>query len=123
MKFIIDNWMLIAVALASGGMLLWPTVQGASAGGRSRAHGAVQLINRERAVVVDVSEPEEFAAGHVSGAKNVPLGQLEQRLPEVVKNKSVAADPGVRHRRARPTRRGGRQETRLRARPKCWPAG
>lgn len=88
MKFFIDNWMLISVAFASGAMLLWPAVQGATAGGISTA-GAVQLINRERAVVVDVSEAEEFAAGHVGGAKNVPVGQLEQRLPEVVKNKSL----------------------------------
>ena len=88
MKFFIDNWMLISVAFASGAMLLWPVVQGATAGGLSTA-GAVQLINRERAVVVDVSEAEEFAQGHVGGAKNVPVGQLEQRLPEVVKNKSV----------------------------------
>lgn len=88
MKFIIDNWMLISVAVASGGMLLWPVVQGASASGLTSAQ-AVQLINRERAVVVDVSETEEFAAGHVGGAKNVPVGQLEQRLPEVVKNKGL----------------------------------
>ena len=88
MKFIIDNWMLIAVALASGGMLLWPAIQGATGGGLSTAN-AVQLINRERAVVVDVCEPEEFAAGHVGGARNVPVGQFEQRLPEVVKNRTV----------------------------------
>jgi rhodanese-related sulfurtransferase len=87
-KFFIDNWMLISVAFASGAMLLWPVVQGATAGGLSTAN-AVQLINRERAVVVDVSETEEFALGHVGGAKNVPVGQLEQRLPEVVKNKTL----------------------------------
>jgi rhodanese-related sulfurtransferase len=87
-KFLIDNWMLIAVALASGGMLLWPALKGVSAGGVSTAE-AVRLINRERAVVVDVCETEEFSAGHVGGAKNVPMGQLEQRLPDVVKNKTV----------------------------------
>jgi len=87
-KFIIDNWMLIAVALASGGMLRWPVIQRVTSGGLSTAN-AVQLINRERAVVVDVAEAEEFAAGHVGGAKNVPVGQLEQRLPEVVKNKTL----------------------------------
>jgi rhodanese-related sulfurtransferase len=87
-KFIIDNWMLIAVALASGGMLLWPAIQGATSGGLSTAN-AVQLINRERAGVVDGCEAQEFATGHVGGAKNVPVGQLAQRLPEVVKNKTV----------------------------------
>jgi rhodanese-related sulfurtransferase len=87
-KFIVDNWMLILIALSSGGMLAWPMVRGANAGSLT-AQGAVQLINRQRAVVVDVREPEEFAAGHVTGAKNVPLDQLEQKLPAAVKNKSL----------------------------------
>ena len=88
MKFLIDNWMLISVAALSGGMLLWPVLRGGTARGLKPAH-AVQLINREKAVVVDVGEPEEFAAGHVGGARNVPFGQLEARLPEVVKNKAL----------------------------------
>jgi rhodanese-related sulfurtransferase len=87
-KFIVDNWMLILIALSSGGMLAWPLVRGANAGSLT-AQGAVQLINRERAVVVDVREPEEYAAGHVTGAKNVPLNQLEEKLGAAVKNKSV----------------------------------
>lgn len=88
MKFILDNWMIISVAVASGGMLLWPVIAGATAGGLS-SPAAVQLINRERAVVVDVSETEEFAAGHIGGARSIPVGDLEKRLPEVVKNKTV----------------------------------
>jgi len=87
-KFIMDNWMLLAVALASGSMLIWPVIQGATNAGLSAA-GAVQLINREKAVVIDVCETTEFAAGHVGGAKNIPLSQLEEKLPGVVKNKSV----------------------------------
>ncbi len=88
MKFIIDNWMLLVVAIGSGGMLLWPMLKGAT-GGALTAARAVQLINREKAVVIDVSEAEEFAAGHVGGAKNLPLGQLEARLADVVKNKAL----------------------------------
>jgi len=87
-KFIIDNWMLLVVAIGSGGMLLWPMLKGAT-GGALTAARAVQLINREKAVVIDVSEAEEFAAGHVGGAKNLPLGQLEARLADVVKNKAL----------------------------------
>jgi len=87
-KFIIDNWYLIFIALASGAMLLVPVLKGA-AGGALTAAAAVQLINREKGVVIDVSEPDEFAAGHVGGAKNIPLAQLEERLPQVVKNKAL----------------------------------
>lgn len=88
MNFILDNWYLFFIALASGVMLLLPVLKGAGAGALSTAQ-AVQLINREKAVVIDVCEPEEFAAGHVGGAKNVPLGQLQERLPQVAKNKAV----------------------------------
>ncbi|MES2954791.1 MAG: rhodanese-like domain-containing protein [Pseudomonadota bacterium] len=89
MKFLIDNWMLIGIALASGGMLVWPLISSGMAAGSLSASGAVQLINRDRAVVVDVSEVEEFATGHVVGAKNIPLGQLEEKLPSAVKNKDL----------------------------------
>lgn len=88
MDFLIHNWALISVALVSGGMLVWPLVKGGAGGGLNTAN-AVQLINREKAVVVDVSETEEFAAGHIGGARNVPLNQLEARLPETVKNKAL----------------------------------
>ena len=88
MKFILDNWMLIAIAVASGAMLLAPVIQGAATAGLD-TNGAVLLINREKAVVIDVCEPNEFAAGHVGGAKNVPLGELEAKLAGMVKNKSV----------------------------------
>jgi len=87
-KFILDNWVMIAVALASGGMLLWPVIKGGGMGGLT-ADAAVQLINREKAVVVDVCEADEFAAGHVVGAKNIPLGELEEKLQGVVKNKAL----------------------------------
>jgi len=87
-KFILDNWMLIAVALSSGFFLLLPVVQGAAATGIS-PNEAVQCMNREKGVVIDVCSPEEFAASHINGAVNVPLDQLEARLPSAVKNKSL----------------------------------
>ena len=88
MKFIVDNWMLISIAIASGALLLWPVVQGAATSGLTPA-GVVQLINRDKAVVIDVCEPEEFAQGHAVGAKNIPLAELEAQLPLAVKNKSL----------------------------------
>ena len=88
MKFIVDNWMLIASALASGVMLLAPVLRGAAVSGLD-PNAVVQLINREKAVVVDVCEGAEFAAGHLAHARNIPLGELESRLPGAVKNKNL----------------------------------
>ena len=81
--------MLIAVALMSAGMLAWPVITGGGGPGPVTAAGAVQLINREKAVVVDVCEAGEYASGHVAGARHAPLGELEQKLPGLVKNKAT----------------------------------
>jgi hypothetical protein len=84
-KFLLDNWMLITVALASGVALLIPVL---NQGQGISPQDMVLLMNREKAIVIDVCEPNEFALGHVIGAKNLPMGQLEEKLAQVVKNKS-----------------------------------
>jgi rhodanese-related sulfurtransferase len=77
-KFFLDNWFLFAAALVSGGLLVWPLLS-KSAGGSSKVTPAeaVRLINREKAVLIDVSEPAEYAAGHASGSRSVPLAQID----------------------------------------------
>lgn len=88
MTFFLNNWFLFAAALVSGGLLAWPLLsRGAAIGGVSPAE-AVNLINRERGVLIDVSEPAEYLAGHAGGAKNVPFGTLETTT-DLPKNKSV----------------------------------
>lgn len=78
MKFIVDNWILIVAAFASGAMLVWPMVAKSGLGGGAlSASEAVRLINHEKAVLIDVCEPAEFAAGHAAGARNVPLSALD----------------------------------------------
>lgn len=77
MKFLLDNWILFLAALTSGGLLLWPSLAKSSQGAALSTAEAVRVINREKGVLIDVSEPDEFAAGHVSGARNIPLAALE----------------------------------------------
>ena len=89
MNFLLDNWIWLLTAIASGAALMLPNLGKGGGADAVNPNGAVQLINREKAVVIDVCEPEEFAAGHVGGAKNIPLGQLQERLPQVAKNKAV----------------------------------
>lgn len=40
-------------------------------------------------VVVDVRSPQEFAAGHLEGAINLPVDELEGRLPELAEHGEV----------------------------------
>jgi rhodanese-related sulfurtransferase len=103
LQFVLDNWYLFVTAIVSGGLLLWPTISGGVGGGRVSAADAVRMINREKAVLIDISEPAEFAAGHAVGARSVPLSSLETSR-ELPKNKSlpvvVVCPTGTRAQRA-----------------------
>ncbi len=77
MNFFLENWPLFALAATSGGLLLWPMLKGGVAAGSVSTAEAVRQINRERGVLIDVSEPGEYAAGHAAGARNIPFGQIE----------------------------------------------
>ncbi len=88
-KFFIDNWFLFLAAAVSGGLLLWPLLnKGAGGAGKVSTVAAVQLINREKAVLIDVSEPAEYAAGHATGSRSVPLASLESSN-DLPKNKAL----------------------------------
>ena len=104
MSFLIENWMLLLVAVLSGAMLMWPAIAGNAGAGSLNANQAVLLINREKAVVVDVCGADEFKAGHVAGAKNLPVDELEGKLASLVKNKAtpviLVCASGARSKRA-----------------------
>jgi rhodanese-related sulfurtransferase len=88
MQFVQTNIWLILIAVVSGGMLLWPAIRRAvQGGGEVGTLEATQLINRRDAIVLDVREPGEYAAGHLPNAKHIPLGQLASRLKELEKFK------------------------------------
>jgi rhodanese-related sulfurtransferase/biotin operon repressor len=55
---------------------------------------AREVLDRARkglVTVLDVRPPEEFAAGHVAGAVNIPIHELAKRLSELPKRREVVA--------------------------------
>jgi rhodanese-related sulfurtransferase len=55
---------------------------------------AKELLDRARrglVTVLDVRPPEEFAAGHVPGAVNIPIHELQKRINELPKRREVVA--------------------------------
>lgn len=88
MQFVINNWYLFAALVVILAMLFaGPIRQSLSGVGSVAIAQAVQLINRESGVIVDVREPAEYAAGHIPRALNIPLGALNDRLKELEKYK------------------------------------
>jgi rhodanese-related sulfurtransferase/DNA-binding HxlR family transcriptional regulator len=58
------------------------------------AIGRDELIDRLRrgdVVLVDVRPSEEFAAGHIEGARSIPLDELQERLAELPADREVVA--------------------------------
>ena len=55
---------------------------------------AADLLERAKkglVTVLDVRPPEEFAAAHLPGAVNIPIGELAKRLAELPKRREVVA--------------------------------
>jgi len=88
MEFLIKNWALVAIAAVSGGMLIWPLLRRGTGGPWVTTLEATQLINRSDALVVDLRGAEDYARGHILGAKNIPLADLERRAVELDKYKA-----------------------------------
>lgn len=51
----------------------------------------VARLGRGEVVLVDVRPAEEFAAGHIEGARSIPLDELERRLDELPPDRDVVA--------------------------------
>jgi rhodanese-related sulfurtransferase len=103
-KFVTDNILLVAVALASGAMLIWPAVRRGAAGASISTLQATLLINQQNALVLDVREAAEYEKGHMLNARNIAFGELQARAAELEKHKAkpliVVCDNGNRSGRA-----------------------
>jgi len=103
-KFVTDNILLVAVAFASGAMLVWPAVRRGAAGASISTLQATLLINQQNALVLDVREAADYEKGHMLNARNIALGELQARAAELEKHKAkpliVVCDNGNRSGRA-----------------------
>ncbi|CAP45047.1 rhodanese-like domain-containing protein [Bordetella petrii] len=91
LQFLVDknNIFIVAVALVSGIMLAVPALRkGRSGSGISTAE-AIQMINQRQAVWVDVRPAEQFRAGHIAQARNMPAAEVEQKAGSLPKNKPL----------------------------------
>lgn len=89
LAFVTENIILLAIAFASGAMLLWPMIMKRTAGASLNTLGATRMINDTQAIVLDVRATGEFDAGHLPNARNIPLAELVQRAGELPAGRPV----------------------------------
>jgi rhodanese-related sulfurtransferase len=83
----------------------------------------IARLGRGEIVLVDVRPSEEYAAGHIEGARSIPLDELEQRLADLPADREIVAycrGPfcAYAHDAVRRLRAAGRQARRL---EEGWP--
>lgn len=73
-----QNWVLLLTATISGLLLSRPLWGGLTGGSNAITTAeAVRLMNREKGVLIDVSEPDTYAKAHAAGAKNISYTKLK----------------------------------------------
>ena len=86
LQFLQNNFWVFTLALTSGVMLFWSYFGNRLRGIKEVDHiAAMQLINHKNALMLDVREQSEYAAGHVVNSKLIPLGKLKERIGELEK--------------------------------------
>lgn len=80
-EFLVQQWILVAALLAAVGMLIFHETR--KAGPALSPQQAINLVNAEQGVFLDIREPSEFKQGHIVDAVNVPLSKLTSREGEL----------------------------------------
>ncbi len=96
--FVSEEWLLVSMLLVLGYLYVWRERQ---KGGAPLSSSVVtQLLNRERAVLLDVRDVAEYKTGHIVGAVNIPHSKLGERLVELEAHKAktiIVADKMGQH--------------------------
>ena len=75
--------MMVAVFVASGALLAWPSI--AKMIGNNKEIGtleATRLMNTGNALVLDIRDGGEFNGGRIPKSKNIPLSEISKRVDE-----------------------------------------
>jgi rhodanese-related sulfurtransferase len=83
-EFLTQNIMMVAVFVASGALLAWPSI--AKMMGSNKEIGtleATRLMNTGNALVLDIRDGGEFNGGRIPKSKNIPLAEIDKRVDEI----------------------------------------
>lgn len=84
-----NNLLLIGVALVSGIALAWPMIQSKRAGASISCTQAVQMMNHQHAVLIDIRPADTFHAGHIPQARSIPATEIDKKATSLPKNKPL----------------------------------
>lgn len=86
--FLGQQWLLVGALLSC--VLLLVFHDSRRSGAAVSPQAAVNLINQQDAVVVDLRDAKEFKAGHIVDAINIPFSSIDSRIGELESHKEKA---------------------------------
>lgn len=93
-EFATNHWILTLSFLGIVGLLVAGEIRRRISGvGQLAPTRAIQMLNHDNAVFLDVRSDSEFGSGHLANARHIPLDALKDRAGEIskLKNKPVIA--------------------------------
>ena len=84
-EFVVNHYILVSVFVAL--LLALLVLESRRGGAKISAQGAVSLINKDEAVVVDIRDRKDFGEGRITGSVNIPLSGIKGRANELSKHK------------------------------------
>lgn len=84
LEFVANHYLLAGTFVAL--LLAWIVTEMARGGKNVSPQGLSQLVNQQNARLIDVRDPAEFKAGHISGSENIPYSRVSERLEELKKD-------------------------------------
>lgn len=88
-QFLVQNALLILIALIAGGSLALPLLNSRRYGPMVSPEQAVQLINKQNAMVVDVRAESDFKKVRIARSVNIPATTIQGRLAELPKERTI----------------------------------
>ncbi|MFO8140680.1 MAG: rhodanese-like domain-containing protein [Marinobacter sp.] len=96
--FVVNHYILVSLFVAF--LIAILLLESRRGGAKISAQGAVSLINKDEAVVVDIRDRKEFGEGRITGSVNIPLSSIKTRANELSKFKDkqiIVADKMGQH--------------------------
>lgn len=97
-EFVVNHYILVSLFVAF--LIAILVLESRRGGTKISAQGAVLLINKDEAVVVDIRDRKEFGEGRITGSVNIPLNSIKTRANELSKFKEkqiIVADKMGQH--------------------------
>lgn len=85
-NFVSEQWMLVSLLIILLYAYVW--TEKIKGGPTLSIHSATRVINSGEAIVVDLREANEFKAGHIVDAMNIPHNKLKDQLTQLQSHKS-----------------------------------